>query len=207
MQYTNNPYLETHGQGPFYEGLGTNKLTLFFPLWYIENVTHEPDDFDLYAFSKFDHTMYDTEYIDYGDFAPNHGYDPFDSTDTTPPVADAGPDQTVLLGRLVEFDGSASSDDILIETYEWSFEYDGESQILHGVNPLFNFDVTGTYTVTLTVTDEAGNADTDTMVVNVLVADVDEEEGDDKGFIPTAGFGLVLLVLLLSAMALSLKRS
>ena len=85
-----------------------------------------------------------------------------------PPVADAGDDQLEAVeGDTVTFDGGDSSDDVDIETYTWTFTYDGETQTLTGEVVTFVFEVPGTYTVTLNVTDAEGEWDTDTLVVVV----------------------------------------
>lgn len=83
------------------------------------------------------------------------------------PQADAGEDQTVVDeegdGETVTLDGTASSDDGTIVSYLWS-END---------NPLgaeARLDVVldrGRHTILLTVMDNEGNEDTDTVVVNV----------------------------------------
>lgn len=87
--------------------------------------------------------------------------------DDVPPVADAGPDQEVEAGTTVSFDGSGSSDNVGIASYEWEFT-DGSLVTLTGVSPDYTFDNVGEFTVTLTVTDEAGLSDTDTVVIRVL---------------------------------------
>jgi PKD repeat protein len=70
-------------------------------------------------------------------------------------------------GQTVQFVGSGSSDNVGIVNYTWSFTYGGETVLLYGVEPEFEFDIIGNYTVTLTVADEYGNTATDTM--NVVV--------------------------------------
>lgn len=84
-----------------------------------------------------------------------------------PPVAKAGPDQTVIKDTNVSFDASASYDpDGTIVSYEWDF---GDGNPITVVDPVTTHSYTkpGTYTVTLTVRDAAGNIGTDTMTVNV----------------------------------------
>jgi PKD repeat protein len=83
------------------------------------------------------------------------------------PDADAGDDIEASEGDAVTFDGSGSSDDVEVESYTWTFEYDDEVQTLTGVSPEFVFEVPGTYVVTLNVTDAEGEWDTDTVVVIV----------------------------------------
>jgi hypothetical protein len=86
-----------------------------------------------------------------------------------PPVANAGPDQTVSDAdgsgsELLTLDGSASFDpDGTIVAYEWS--QDGN---VLGTTPTLLVDVAvGTWTVTLTVTDNEGATDSDTVQLTV----------------------------------------
>jgi len=85
-----------------------------------------------------------------------------------PPVADAGPDQEIILGETVEFDGSGSSDpdgDETIVSYDWDF---GDETAGSGETTTHTYSSSGTYTVTLTVTDDHDATDTDTMTVTVI---------------------------------------
>lgn len=97
--------------------------------------------------------------------------------DTTKPVANAGGDQTVDEDTVVTFDASASYDDVDIVECEWTFT-NSESKTLTGANPIYVFERPGTYIVTLKVSDEARNYDTDTVTITVF--DVTK---------PTANFG------------------
>jgi hypothetical protein len=87
----------------------------------------------------------------------------------SPPVADAGPDQTVDDtdddgSEDVILDGSVSSDpDGTIVSYAWT---ENGTQIATGVSPTANLTV-GTHTITLTVTDDDGLTDTDTVTIIV----------------------------------------
>ena len=85
------------------------------------------------------------------------------------PIADAGGDQTVQLDVngevIVTFDGSDSQDpDGIIMTYEWGF---GDGSSGTGVVPSHDYSIAGTYTVTLTVTDNEGAADSDEVSIIV----------------------------------------
>ena len=89
-------------------------------------------------------------------------------TDTTPPVADAGQDQTVDNGTVIYFDGSGSTDDLGIQSYSWDFDAsDGIQQDSTGVTVSHIYTEPGSYIVTLTVTDTSGNTATDTCMVTV----------------------------------------
>ncbi len=88
--------------------------------------------------------------------------------DTTPPVANAGQDQTVDRDTVVYFDGSGSTDNVGIRSYSWDFNAsDGIQQDLTGVTASHIYIEPGSYIVTLTVTDTSGNRDTDTCMVTV----------------------------------------
>ena len=92
-----------------------------------------------------------------------------ESVDTHPPVADAGPDRTVVQGANVPFDGSGSTDNFAIAAYRWDFTVSDA----RGVRAAHAFPLPGTYSVVLTVTDLAGLADEDEAVVTVIGADSD----------------------------------
>ncbi len=95
--------------------------------------------------------------------------------DTTSPVADAGHDQTVDEDTLVTFDGIMSRDNVGVVNWTWTFKYksvfpEDTPIVLYGETTLFMFGEPGTYRITLTVTDAAGNSHRDHM--NVTVNDV-----------------------------------
>jgi hypothetical protein len=88
--------------------------------------------------------------------------------DTRPPTASAGPDIEIKKGDAVTFDASASSDNYGIDNYTWSLDYGSRAPFeLFGEKANFVFNITGIYTVTLSVTDLAGNSNTDTINVDV----------------------------------------
>ncbi|MFW6375873.1 MAG: Loki-CTERM sorting domain-containing protein [Thermoplasmatota archaeon] len=109
--------------------------------------------------------------------------------DTESPTADAGEDKTVKVDEEVTFDASDSSDNREITSYEWDFDDDTTA---NGETVTHKFDEKGTYEVKLTVTDEAGNTDTDTIKITV-------EKKDDKG-IP--GFNILLLMISVSVVTI-----
>ena len=93
------------------------------------------------------------------------------------PVADAGDDIDVFIDEDVDFDGSGSfDDDGTIVSYEWDFG-DGTSDT--GVNPSYEYHTAGIYIVTLTVTDDDGATDSDTLTVNVREPEIVEPSNED----------------------------
>jgi chitinase len=92
-----------------------------------------------------------------------------------PPVADAGPDQSVLLGSVVTLDGRDSSDankaDVL--TFAWTLNKpDGTSQNLTGIRPTFTASLTGVYLASLLVSDGVSVSNIDTVRVQSAAANV-----------------------------------
>lgn len=87
-----------------------------------------------------------------------------------PPIADAGPDSTSVASHLpMTFDGSGSYDpDGDIVAYDWDF---GNGVTDSGITTSCSFDKLGSHTVTLTVTDDRGATDTDTIEINVYSGD------------------------------------
>ncbi|WP_435363663.1 PKD domain-containing protein [Haloarchaeobius sp. DYHT-AS-18] len=92
--------------------------------------------------------------------------------DNEAPLADAGLDQTVSLGRTVELDARASRDpDGAVTSYEWSIRGPDDSVFTPdcATCPTTAFDAneTGRFAVTLTVTDDDGATSNDTLYVTV----------------------------------------
>ena len=93
------------------------------------------------------------------------------STDNTPPVADAGPDQTAFVGDTVTLDGSGSSDvdgDPL--DFFWSLSavpQNSQAQLSNPfvVDPSFDVDLAGDYVVQLIVNDGSVDSAPDTVDV------------------------------------------
>jgi len=116
------------------------------------------------------------------DAAGNYATDTVTITvlDITKPIAKAGSDQTINEDTLVSFDASGSSDDVGIVSYKWTFTDAGTLQTLDEINPTYTFQTPGTYTVTLNVTDTAGNYATDTVTIIVLdITKPTANAGDD----------------------------
>jgi PKD repeat protein len=82
-----------------------------------------------------------------------------------PPVANAGPDKTTRRNRSVRLDGRASMDpDGQIVSYQWNF---GDGANGSGKIVKHSYTKRGTFTVTLTVTDDKGATGADTARVTV----------------------------------------
>jgi len=89
----------------------------------------------------------------------------------TAPVADAGVDQNITTGNLVNLDGSGSSDadgDSL--SFSWTFTSmpSGSSASLSGATsetPSFTADLDGTYVLSLTVNDGSENSNADSVSI------------------------------------------
>ncbi len=95
----------------------------------------------------------------------------YEPPDNQPPVANAGPDQTVTDAdengtEVVTLDGSGSSDpDGYIASYAWDFDEDGIEDSSE-ISPIHEFSL-GTHTVTLIVTDDGDLTSADVVTVTV----------------------------------------
>ncbi len=103
--------------------------------------------------------------------------DPFIITviDNDKPTANAGNDIIAIEGETVTFDGSNSTDNIGNIDFTWTFEYNGEQKKLEGEVTSFEFEKEGTYDVTLKVSDDAGNWNTDKLSVIINPAPPDKD--------------------------------
>lgn len=82
------------------------------------------------------------------------------------PVAHAGEDQEVIKEEKVYFDGSGSTDPDGDElSYSWDF---GEESTGTGANPSHVYSTEGYYTVNLTVSDDEGLEDSDSILITVI---------------------------------------
>ncbi len=99
--------------------------------------------------------------------------------DTIPPTARAPPDLTVNEDSLVALNGSASSDNVGVESYVWTFLESGKKITLVGPTVNYIFTTPGIYSITLNVTDAAGNYGVDATVASVL--DVTPPKADAGG--------------------------
>ncbi len=82
-----------------------------------------------------------------------------------PPTADSGGPYSGLVGTPISFDGTASGDpDGTIASYAWDF---GDGGLASGPTPTHSYSVDGSFTVTLTVTDNDGLTGTDATVATI----------------------------------------
>ena len=107
-------------------------------------------------------------------------------TVNTPPVAEAGLDQTVPRNTLVTLDGSGSSDpDTDPLTYNWTMTIQpaGSTATLTNptsVNPTFTPDIIGDYTIELIVNDGTDNSAPDTVVITAENTQPIADTGNDQ---------------------------
>ncbi|WP_227133308.1 PKD domain-containing protein [Halorubellus salinus] len=88
--------------------------------------------------------------------------------DDTPPVTsfEVSP-TTVAVGEDVSVNASESTDDVAIAGHVWTF---GDGTTTSGENATHKYAAAGDYTITLSVTDEAGNVNSTTRSVTVEAA-------------------------------------
>lgn len=76
------------------------------------------------------------------------------------PLANAGADTMGIAGEAISFNGSNSWDNHYVVSYEWNF---GDGTTAEGAKVSHSYEKDGTYDVTLTVKDSAGNFDSHTV--------------------------------------------
>jgi len=136
-------------------------------------MTEGPEDTFTYVYtapsdSIASHTYNVTVYDNAGNFNTSETY-AITVTDNDAPIANAGPNQTVVIGNEVTFNGSLSSDNIGVLNYSWDFNAtDGISEDAIGETSTHTYSTLGIYTVTLNVSDSVGNTDSDTLKVEVV---------------------------------------
>ncbi len=107
--------------------------------------------------------------------------------DNTSPEASIDVDSTtVQTGEEMTLDAGSSTDDVGVNNYTWII--DGEE--FYGETVSYTFDEEGEYTVELTVSDLAGNADNSTVEITVE----DEETGSGA---EDTGLGMLPYILLI----------
>ena len=92
-------------------------------------------------------------------------------------VADAGADKFANIGEITLFDGSGSFSTNKINSYVWDF---GDGQSAEGEKVEHSYAEKGTYTVTLTVSDEKNQSDSDEAIVTTTELEIFAEAGGDK---------------------------
>jgi PKD repeat protein len=113
--------------------------------------------------------------------------------DMTPPVANAGQNQTVLVGMSVAFNGGNSTDNNAVVAYVWDF---GDGANGTGIAPSHVYSAAGNYTVRLTVRDAAGNSASSsaTAAINVVIPEF------------SSALAFTAIMTLLSALAVAFRR-
>ena len=113
--------------------------------------------------------------------SPRHGSDSND-----PPTVSAGPDQTAVVGHVVQFNGSASDpNDVL--SFAWDF---GDGKSGFGPTAYHAYVAAGTYPVTLTVSDGlAAVTDALTVTVDPMQGTVAFSDTFDRADSPAPGNG------------------
>ena len=111
--------------------------------------------------------------------------------DTTPPVANAGQNQTVDVGVTVNFSASSSTDNMGVVSYSWDF---GDGASGTGTATIHAYSNPGKYTVALTVEDVAGNRDTSSITVTVQYVIPEFPTTARLIAVMTTAFALILII-------------
>jgi len=89
--------------------------------------------------------------------------------DTVPPEAEAGEDIEAYQGDTVTLDGSGSTDNVEVVNWTWTIEDPtGEETVKYGESVDYMLEYALYYDVELTVYDEAGHSDTDSIEIYAI---------------------------------------
>jgi YVTN family beta-propeller protein len=95
------------------------------------------------------------------------------------PTVNAGADQSTNEGTSIAFTGSFTNPGAGTHTFSWNFG-DGSPAVTDNQTPNHTYKDNGTFTVTLTVTDQNGGVGTDTLTVTVYNVAPTLEGGPDQ---------------------------
>jgi PKD repeat protein len=109
--------------------------------------------------------------------------------DVTPPHAVAGSNRTVEIGEVVVFDGSASTDNVGVINWTWTFNVSDSERVSHEEIRYWKFHKEGEYQVHLTVRD--GNGNEDSTQITVVVKGPPEHVND----LPIWFYALIIAVI------------
>ncbi len=129
----------------------------------------------------------------YVDMRYGNGQFSFQYVDTVDPTAVAPSLTEANVGVNTTLDGSASHDDVAIESWNWSFEELGEPVYLDGEMVEYAFKEAKRYSITLKVTDTSGNSGMRSIVTfdvtardrTAPVADAGDPQIVDQGTVVT----------------------
>ena len=110
----------------------------------------------------------------------------------------------------ISFKGIGKDSDGRIVSYYWDFN---DGNMSNEQNPVHIFQNSGTYLVTLNVTDEYSSIGSNTILINVSKNKVNGESSNDdhkdneKSFIPSFEGNFLLIIILFTTLILFLKKS
>ena len=131
--------------------------------------------FLLIVFSIMSFAMKQAMSFDIGGMMDGDDFDAPWATESNPPVADAGDDDTVDAGTRLTLDASGSYDDDQIVYYMWSFNEGDRHVELYGEQAPYTFNMIGEYEIHLTVVDYSINEAEDNVTITVTRGTSDTE--------------------------------
>ncbi|MBU4032894.1 MAG: SBBP repeat-containing protein [Candidatus Thermoplasmatota archaeon] len=121
--------------------------------------------------------------------------------DVTGPATALEPSMAMERGSAIHFNAFRSVDNVEIVNYTWTLTHNGTETTLYGPNSSFTFWESGDHEVVLTVTDSAGNQNSDVVLVSVIAT-----ENQFNLWPPVAMILLAVSILVLCAVLLSSRK-
>ncbi len=110
--------------------------------------------------------------------------------DDQSPKAMCNSTMTLNMGGTLMLNGSASTDNVGISNYTWTFFYNGKVRNIFGIAPSFLFSEAGQCPGNLTVTDHYGNRNSKAFLVNVLDTEAPMADAGIPMFVVSGNQGL-----------------
>jgi hypothetical protein len=113
------------------------------------------------------------------------------------PIAEAGANQVVDIGEVIQYNGTCSDSDGVCHYYEWDFDGDGQYdyQSTAGGATTYVLNEAGIYNAAFRVTDDDGLTSTDSVTIIVK-----EEEIDDSGLLPAPSLAVAVAAVAVIAL-------
>jgi len=200
---TINPDNSDYKESVYFHGLGTDSDGIVIEYKWrssVDGVLSEESSFTKSDLSVGTHTIYFKVKDDQGEWSNedslNLVINPSPTPENEPPTANAGGYYVAHVNTLISFDASKSSDpdgdDII--SYIWNF---GDGTNGNGVTVYHSYNLSGNYTVELTISDSQGKTSTISTYANISTQSMNQNgiDNSSKETDSIPGFEITILAI------------
>lgn len=197
-----NPNPSAREQIVNFNGHGTDDGTIHGWEWKSnkDGILSNSEDFETSSLSIGTHTIYFKVKDDQGEWSSEDSssliINPRPTPENEPPTANAGGPYVAHVHTSILFNASKSSDpdgdDII--SYVWDF---GDGANGNGMTVEHSYNLSGNYTVKLTISDDQGNTSTISTYANIATQSMNQNDkyNDDKENDSIPGFEITLIII------------